>query len=259
LDTYSVTRFPTNTTVSKAVSTAVDIDVAAAYREIAEAAFEESVLVYRGKRNTAQQAGLAGSLNQAADGHSSNAAPFPDYTLQPNYPPAENALPPGNHQATEGGWARRRLLDLQPVFRWEPLPASFEGDSGIQDVTYEFRLYRGLSPTAFIRSGLSTPTYSLEMPLSPCELYAWTVRAHFTMEGRPRVTEWAGAYNGGALSIDSFGAFPPGPSAIDPAWYRRNSFQNQLGPLPSAAYYPHSYRGGSPPRAVLPTRPHGRV
>ncbi len=143
LDTYSVSRFPTNTTVSKAVSTAVDVDLASAYREIAEAAFEESVLVYRGKRNTAQQAALAGSLNQAADGHSSNAAPFPDYTLQPIYPPAENALPPGNDQATTGGWARRRLLDLQPVFRWEPLPASFERDSGIQDVTYEFRLYRG--------------------------------------------------------------------------------------------------------------------
>jgi hypothetical protein len=252
LDTYSVSRFPTNTTVSKAVSTSVDIDLAAAYREIAEAAFEESILVYRGKRNTAPQAVPTGSLNQAADGHSSNAAPFPDYTLQPIYPPAENAVPPGNDQATTGGWARRRLPDLQPVFRWEPLPASFERDSEIQDVTYEFRLYRGASPTPYIRSGLSTPTYSLETPLSPCELYAWTVRARFTLDGRPRLTEWAGAYNGGAVSIDSFGAAPPDPATIDPAWYRRNSFASQMGRPLSTAYYPHFRTAAASPSESCP-------
>ena len=41
------------------------------------------------------------------------------------------------------------------------------------------------------KQGLLTPEHNLEFPLQPNSLYFWTVRAHFTLDGKRRVTEWS--------------------------------------------------------------------
>ena len=236
LDTYSFTRLTKNTTSKAAQSRPIDLDLPSAYQAIAEAALEESILVYRGNKDALPTS----SGDKAAANKESPASAFPDYTLRPITPPAENDPTSGALQSIAIERVKGRLADLQPVFQWEALPASFRdiaGPNRIQDLTYEFRLYQGLSEAPYSRSGLAAPTHALEKPLLPCELYSWTVRAHFTLEGRPRVTEWTGMYNGSGV-LYSFGRFTPGPSAIDPAWYRRNSFLRPLDRMPSAGYYP---------------------
>ncbi|TCJ14678.1 hypothetical protein EZJ19_09535 [Parasulfuritortus cantonensis] len=30
--------------------------------------------------------------------------------------------------------------------------------------------------------------------MQACGQYGWTVRAHFTLDGHPRITEWSGSY-----------------------------------------------------------------
>ena len=246
LDSYTFLRRPNDANVSKAVSRTVASALADAYRDIAEAALEESILVYRGEKN-----GAGGD-------HTDAPSAFPDYTLRPIYPPVETLTDDGR---ADGG-ARPPMADLQPTFRWEALPASFaqqaRGENGIRDVIYELRLYRGVAQPPYVRSGLTAPTYSLETPLAPCESYGWTVRAHFTLDGQPRVTEWAGMYNGGALSSDSFGASKPPLPAIDPAWYRRNSVPPALEQTSATAYYPHFRTAAAAPHEICPADSTGR-
>jgi hypothetical protein len=237
VDTYSFIRLTKNAASNAVQSGPIDLDLPSVYQAIAEAALEESILVYRGNK----EALPTSPGDKVAVENESPGSAFPDYTLRPITPPAENYPPSGSAQSIATERAKRRLADLQPVFQWEALPASFYRDiaraNGIQDLTYEFRLYQGLSEAPYSRSGLAAPTHSVEMPLSPCELYSWTVRAHFTLEGRPRVTEWTGMYNGSGVLYSS-GRVTPGPSAIDPAWYRRNSLPRLLDRLPSGGYYP---------------------
>ncbi|TCJ14685.1 hypothetical protein EZJ19_09575 [Parasulfuritortus cantonensis] len=141
------------------------------------------------------------------------AAPY--YVLQPEYPP-----PPR--------WRRNVQLtgDLQPTFRWETFPRAIDlqaaGAAPIGAVSYDLAVYtvtanktpfsvilrcgisRGLDcpqkppftpgPRIYLRTGLATPEHRLEMPLQACGQYGWTVRAHFTLDGHPRITEWSGSY-----------------------------------------------------------------
>jgi len=235
LDTYSFVRLTKNTIRKAPQSGPIDLDLPSAYQAIAEAALDESILVYRGNKDALP----ASPGDKAVANNESPASAFPGYTLRPVTPPAENDPLSGGVQSIAIERAKPRLDDLQPVFQWEALPASFypefAGAKGIRDLTYEFRLYRGLSEAPYSRSGLAAPTHSLELPLLPCELYSWTVRAHFILEGRPRVTEWTGMYNG---VLYSFGKFTPGPAAMDPAWFRRNSLPKLLDRTPGAGYYP---------------------
>ena len=246
LDSYTFLRLPTDGSVSKAVSRTVASDLADAYRAIAEAALEESILVYRG--DDRRESTRVGPLSA-----------FPDYVLLPIYPRVENVTDDGHIGARA---AQRRMTDLQPTFRWEPLPASVTRDgrteSQIRDVTYELRLYRGVAPTPYVRSGLTAPTYALDTTLAPCELYAWTVRAHFTLDGQPRVTEWTGMYSGGAVSVDSFGASESALSAIDPAWFRRNSLPPALERIGATTYYPHFRTAATMPDEACPADSTGR-
>src|SRR6185436_2361566 len=132
LDSYTFLRLPTDGSVSKAVSRTVASDLADAYRAIAEAALEESILVYRG--DDRRESTRVGPLSA-----------FPDYVLLPIYPRVENVTDDGHIGARA---AQRRMTDLQPTFRWGPLSASVTRDgrteSQIRDVTYELRLYRGV-------------------------------------------------------------------------------------------------------------------
>ena len=43
----------------------------------------------------------------------------------------------------------------------------------------------------YTKQGLLTPEHNLETPLQPNSLYFWTVRAHFTLDGKRRATEWS--------------------------------------------------------------------
>jgi hypothetical protein len=234
LDSYSFVRLPSAPTRIEAQQDSVGMDLARAYQEIAEAALDESVLVYRGNKSVATQKMPASSVEPVT-----HETAFPEYTLRPISPPAEN-----DHSrfSSRGGETEKRLsTNLLPVFQWEPLPTNFARDpalaGGMQDLTYEFRLYQRWSQTPLIRRGLLSPTYSLETQLSPCELYLWTVRAHFTLDGRPRVTEWTGAYDGGGFWLEASGTVSRVRRWVDPAWYRRNSFPKPAVPLPNAAYY----------------------
>ena len=43
----------------------------------------------------------------------------------------------------------------------------------------------------YTKQGLVNPEHTLETPLQPNSRYFWTVRAHFTLDGKRRVTEWS--------------------------------------------------------------------
>ena len=43
----------------------------------------------------------------------------------------------------------------------------------------------------YTKQGLLNPEHNLETPLQPNSLYFWTVRAHFTLNGKRRATEWS--------------------------------------------------------------------
>ena len=43
----------------------------------------------------------------------------------------------------------------------------------------------------YSKQGLTTPEHQLETPLEPDSRFFWTVRAHFRLDGKRRVTEWS--------------------------------------------------------------------
>lgn len=153
-----------------------------------------------------------------------NVKPFPDSVLQPIGPKpvfrrhflaaffGESAENPEDMQFSP-------VDSLQPTFRWQafPRPADIKGTHSnpdeFSDVSYDIAIFRDIrrytpgafwdsyyyaaGPLIFARSGLKDPQFHLETPLEPCGRYAWSVRAHFLLDGRPRVTEWTGIYDGG--------------------------------------------------------------
>lgn len=158
---------------------------------------------------------------QEAVGHS---APTPYYTLAPIYPELTRGWLPGvKHPTPLTG-------DLRPHFRWQAFPrnidlASVDGQAArISDVQYDLRIFNvdrrkesigntlrcflssGLGPgcesgpiytlgsEVYRRDGLTAAEHRIEVPLTPCAFYAWTVRARFKLDGHPRATEWMGDY-----------------------------------------------------------------
>lgn len=152
-------------------------------------------------------------------------APTPYYTLAPVYPePTRGWLPSVLHPTPLTG-------DLRPTFRWQTFPraldvATVDGLIGrFTDVQYDLRIFSvdrrkeslgnilrcyfsiglgpgcdsgplyTLGPEVYRREGLSAAEHRIEAPLTPCAFYAWTVRARFRLDGRPRATEWTGAYS----------------------------------------------------------------
>lgn len=92
----------------------------------------------------------------------------------------------------------RRADSLQPTLRWEPLL--------YPDVTYEIRVWRAgkLGPEAVVysRTDLKNTEHVLEMPLEPSTPYYWSVRAHFSLHGKGRITEWSRRTVRHALSME---------------------------------------------------------
>jgi len=94
-----------------------------------------------------------------------------------------------------------RADDLSPQLSWQSFPresdlSSVPGDiKQVKNVRYELMLATGEtgeSPEViYRRDGLKGTTHKIEMALEPNTRYFWSVRAHFTFNGRQRVTEWA--------------------------------------------------------------------
>lgn len=89
---------------------------------------------------------------------------------------------------------------LMPTFRWQPLTIapidqSTQQETGrIENITYEIRIWRTVSTDTdklvYARDQLTATEHRLEKPLEPGTQYLWSVRAHFEIDGRNRMTEW---------------------------------------------------------------------
>jgi hypothetical protein len=175
---------------------------------IAEWALDELLLVYRPREMLPQE------VPAMRD-------PVPPYALRAIEPPVVTQL----LADSDGGLKIAALDGLQPELRWEAWPRGFDiaagsGSAQARDVRYQLRIY-GEGGVAYERRGLTEARHRPERPLEPCRVYRWTVRAHFTLDGTPRVTEWTGAYNtilGNA----------------DPRWVRREGSAPSLAAMPGS-------------------------
>ncbi len=83
----------------------------------------------------------------------------------------------------------------QATLRWESFPTKdmpAEVRERVRDVTYDLEVYdqNGL---VYSRQGLPEPEHKVECLLEPGKTYEWTLRARFTIDGRPRTTQWTEA------------------------------------------------------------------
>jgi hypothetical protein len=117
----------------------------------------------------------------------------PAYVLRPINPPASSKF----KAPAEVDYPDVDTLRIK--FQWEPFPREWDMTEvdfrGITDIVYDFRLFSEDKVMIYEKSGLQEPSYSIEMELSPCTKYSWTMRARFKLRGMPKVTEWSGAYN----------------------------------------------------------------
>jgi hypothetical protein len=127
----------------------------------------------------------------------------PHYALAPIYPPIEfGGRAFGNRKFV-------KVNSVSPRLSWESFPRDFDlltpGNRpvDISNVGYDLRVFEAgrstgtfLVPAAEVYSarGVLTSSHRIESPLDACTGYFWTVRARFKLDGRSRVTEWAGAF-----------------------------------------------------------------
>jgi hypothetical protein len=133
--------------------------------------------------------------------------------------------------------------NLTPMFRWEAFPRDFDdftiSDSLPENVTYEFRLYdvgligSGIDyrviPSRILHAerDLRVNYYPYPNKLEPCHLYFWTVRAKFTLNGYPRVTEWSGVYDVPGYTVNK-----------DPSYRRRHATSSRSVNVHRSQAYP---------------------
>lgn len=81
----------------------------------------------------------------------------------------------------------QRSDSSRPMLSWEPFPGT--------DVTYDIRIWEagslGPETVVYDRANIDQASHRVEVPLKPSTLYYWTVRAHFSLNGKDRVTEWS--------------------------------------------------------------------
>jgi len=123
---------------------------------------------------------------------------------------------------TDAGAKIRRVQRLQivpgdepPVYRLEQVQE--ETDPASRDVVYDLRIYatRRVDTEGTVPGSIETIDVSLifgagllhefrniaatrfvpSVALDPCKSSMWTVRAHFTVDGRRHVTNWSGDYD----------------------------------------------------------------
>ncbi len=133
--------------------------------------------------------------------------PYPERTARWGADYGLAPLSPRTRGVTGRDGPLARVLDwkavdsLQPTLKWQAFP----GESDVAGAPAEMARVKGVCYDLLIarhehsepgeivyrRYGLAAPEHRLETPLEPDTLYYWTVRAHFELDGRPRVTEWA--------------------------------------------------------------------
>ena len=91
----------------------------------------------------------------------------------------------------------RQVEEENPKFQWEAFPWEFDtvDKKRFDNITYDLKIYRYPGLLAHKRFGIVGNAYQLDNPLLKGERYQWTVRAHFELDGKSRVTEWSGLYN----------------------------------------------------------------
>lgn len=147
--------------------------------------------------------------------YSSRSKYVPIYVLSPVYPKVEICFacdsPLGNrpHRAL-GNREFVKVNSLRPTLRWERFPRYYDIIDGngknytITDVQYDLRVYNAapvsrysLAPDQLIYDArdINEPYHQVQIDLNRCTDYFWTVRARFRIDGKTRVTEWAGAFD----------------------------------------------------------------
>ncbi len=86
--------------------------------------------------------------------------------------------------------------ERMPTFRWQPLNLDrFDPLHMPENITYELRVWRTVpsetGKLVYARDGLAETVHPMASSLAPDTRYLWSVRAHFTIDGRQRTTEWA--------------------------------------------------------------------
>jgi hypothetical protein len=134
-----------------------------------------------------------------------------------------------------------KVDSLQPTLRWEPFPGSNQWGWGtprkpfvvvdaksVTDVSYDLKIWvvsKGAAgDVAYERERLPEPSHHLESPLKPDTEYYWSVRARFSVDGKPRVTEWS-------------------LTTVHGGWDR--SMAQRRGAIDPVSYYRFETRGGS--------------
>lgn len=136
------------------------------------------------------------------DWHSAGGAMSVSFGLTPIYPPTRGTL---TGDRFLGAWLEWYAVEgLRPHFRWEAFPRASDravapGDMArVENVRYELLIAgeENMAPAAIVyrREGLPQPEHQIEMSLRPDARYFWTVRAHFVLDGRSRVTEWGSTH-----------------------------------------------------------------
>lgn len=149
--------------------------------------------------------------------------------LRPEYPKSQGQLCPSCLVEGVENYSFATVNSLQPELRWESFPTQEDRKADqtgelttLANVSYEVRAYEAspvrpnLSifewvPGALIDSHTTAiASHRLVTPLKACGHYFWTFRAHFTLNGQPRVTEWAGSRDRGlGACVFSYNDVPP--------------------------------------------------
>jgi hypothetical protein len=115
--------------------------------------------------------------------------------LQPEYPPVRKTkLSLFSDYVT--------IDTLMPTFRWQSFPRTADKTlrlamqkGQLHAITYELRVWKTTpgppGKLVYKIDGIKVPYHAIETPLRPSTRYLWSVRAHFLMNDRPRVTEWS--------------------------------------------------------------------
>ena len=140
----------------------------------------------------------------------------PHYVLSPIYPVLDMCFFCEGHPSRAIGNLEFVAVDsIQPTLQWESFPRVYDVinidglSQQITDVRYELRIYNAGKPVHSFYGGLIgvptqliydvrdiySPYHKIGSGLDACKRYFWTVRARFKLDGRSRVTEWAGAFD----------------------------------------------------------------
>lgn len=93
------------------------------------------------------------------------------------------------------------VANRQPTLEWEAMPRDSDRRTGskailagIRNVRYDLRVWQVVNnaPPRLIyeRRDLSTPSHTLDQPLSPKSRYFWSARARFDLAGEVQATKW---------------------------------------------------------------------